>query len=101
MKHPLIFAAGLVASLALVGATSAASLQDTMESCLNKHANTTQAASVVLECNAAGGKLNDCKVVEDNSPSKGFADAALCVASALPIGAKTGTIRVPLRFTGS
>jgi hypothetical protein len=101
MKQLRYLTVGVLASLALAGAASAASLQDTMESCLNKHANTTQAASVVLECTAGGGKLSACKVVEDNSPSKGFADAALCVADAIPVGSKTGTIRVPLRFTGS
>jgi hypothetical protein len=100
MKHPRVFAIGLFGALGMVGATSAASLQDTMESCLNKHANTTQAASVVLECTAGGGKLNDCKVVEENAPSKGFGEAALCVATAIPVGSKTGTIRVPLRFAG-
>ena len=99
MKHPHIFAAGLFGALSLVSASSAASLQDTMDSCLNKHANTSQAAAVVLECTAAAGKLSDCKVVENNA-SKGFGDAAVCVAEALPVGSKTGTIRVPLRFTG-
>lgn len=101
MKHPRIFAIGLLGSLSMVGATQAASLQDSMEACLNKHANTQQSASVVLECTAGGGKLNDCKVVENSSSTKGFGDAALCVAEALPVGSKTGTIRVPLRFTGS
>jgi hypothetical protein len=100
MKHPLIFVAGLLGAASVVSASSAASLQDTMDSCLNKHANTTQAASVVLECTAAGGKLSECKVVE-NSASAGFGEAAVCVAEALPVGSKTGTIRVPLRFTGS
>jgi hypothetical protein len=99
MKHPRVFAIGLFAAMSMVGASSAASLQDTMESCLSKHANTTEAANVVLECTAAGGKLDGCKVVE-NSGAKGFGDAAICVASALPIGSKSGSIRVPLRFTG-
>ena len=48
---------------------------------------------------AAGGKLADCKVVESNG-SKGFEKAAMCVADALPIGTKTGDIKVPIRFPG-
>ena len=99
MKYPHLFVVGLLGSFVTVGAASAASLQDTMESCLNKHANTSEAAAVTLECTAAGGKLTACKVV-DNNASKGFGEAALCVADALPIGSKTGVIRVPLRFTG-
>ena len=47
------------------------------------------------------GKLSDCKVVENSAAGKGFDKAALCVAAFLPIGAKTGTIRVPLKFQGA
>ncbi len=55
----------------------------------------------MLECNAADGKLNGCKVVEAPTPANGFDKAAICVADALPIGSKTGTIRVPLKFNPS
>ena len=55
----------------------------------------------MLECNAGGGKLGGCKVVDNSAPGKGFDKAAVCVAGFLPVGAKTGTIRVPVKFTGA
>jgi hypothetical protein len=101
MKYPAIVAAGLLAAVSLAGPASAASLQDQMESCLSKHANTRQAASITLECTANGGKLSACKVVQSQAPSPGFEKAAMCVAEVLPMGDKSGTIRVPVRFPGA
>jgi hypothetical protein len=100
MKRPILMAVGIVAALAFVGQASAAGLQDQIQNCLEKHANTSQAAAITLECTAADGKLSACKVVDSNAPSKGFEAAAVCVAQVLPVGGKTGVIRVPLRFPG-
>lgn len=91
----LAMAGGLVAANACV----AADFQDQMNQCLQEHANTHDKANVMLECDAEGGKLTNCKVVE-NSGSKGFEAAAICIASAMPMAGKTGTIRVPFRFPG-
>jgi hypothetical protein len=97
----IIVAIAALGMLATASASSAGSnLQGEMTRCLNKHANVTQAAKVTLECTAAGGKLSGCKVVDSEAPSKGFEAAAICVAAALPMGDKSGVIRVPLRFTG-
>ena len=46
------------------------------------------------------GKLSGCKVLEDSKAGKGFDKAALCVADALPMGSKTGVVKVPMRFPG-
>jgi len=91
---------GFAASLVFAGASSAASFQDSMDKCIAKNANPRDAAVVMLECSAEGGKLTDCKVVENSQPSKGFDKAALCVADALPMGSKSGTVKVPMRFPG-
>ena len=40
------------------------------------------------------------KVLSDSAAGKGFDKAALCVADALPMGSKTGTVKVPMRFPG-
>jgi hypothetical protein len=101
MKYPAFVAAGLLAAVSLAGPASAANLQAQMESCLNKHANTRQAASVTLECTATAGKLSACKVVTSQAPSPGFEKAAVCVAEVLPMGDKSGTVRVPVRFPGA
>jgi hypothetical protein len=45
--------------------------------------------------------LTDCKVTVAPSPDNGFDKAALCVANLLPIGSKTGTVKVPIRFQGA
>jgi hypothetical protein len=100
MKTFIKIITGAALSFAFVGSSAAANFQETMGACLTKHANTRDAAVVMLECNADGGKLTDCKVVENSQPSKGFDKAALCVADALPMGAKTGTVKVPMRFPG-
>ena len=52
-----------------------------------------------IEIGATDCYLTNCTVAENNA-SKGFEKAALCVADALPIGAKTGDIKVPIRFPG-
>ena len=59
------------------------------------------AATVMLECSADGGKLSGCVVLQDSAAGKGFDKAALCVAEAVPMGAKTGQVKVPMRFPGS
>ena len=92
---------GAALSLSLVGASSAGSFEESMSKCLTKHANTRDAATVMLECTAADGKLSNCSVVSDSSGGKGFDKAALCVAEALPMGSKTGQVKVPMRFPGS
>ena len=91
---------GAALSLSLAGASSAGSFEESMSKCLTKHANTRDAAVVMLECNADGGKLSGCKVLEDSKAGKGFDKAALCVADALPMGSKTGVVKVPMRFPG-
>ena len=86
--------------MAFAGASAAADFQESMSKCLTKHANTREAATVMLECNATAGKLSGCKVLEDNKAGKGFDKAALCIADALPMGSKTGVVKVPMRFPG-
>ena len=90
-----------VAALAIAGSACAADFQAQVDRCLSAHANTHDAASVMLECDANGGKLANCKVLENSAPaSKGFDKAALCVAEALPMPGKTGAVKIPLRFAG-
>jgi hypothetical protein len=100
MKKVIAVLSGVSLSLVLAGATSASSFEDSMSRCLSKNANTRDAANVTLDCTAEGGKLSNCKVVTESAPGKGFDKAALCVADALPIGAKTGQVKVPVRFPG-
>jgi hypothetical protein len=100
MKNVIAVVGGISLSLVLVSATAAASFEESMTRCLTKNANTKDAATVMLDCNADGGKLSACKVVSDSSPGKGFDKAALCVADSLPIGSKTGEVKVPMRFPG-
>ena len=101
MKYSTAIVGGFLASFALAGVASAESYADQVGKCLTQFANENDAASVTLECTAGGGKLSDCKVVENSAGGKGFDKAALCVAAYLPVGSKTGTIRVPVRFPGS
>src|SRR3954471_19775834 len=91
---------GVALSLVLSGASSAASFQESMAKCLTKNANTKDAAVVMLQCTATGGKLGGCSVLSDSAPGKGFDKAALCVAEAMPIGDKTGDVKIPMRFPG-
>jgi len=100
MKKVIAVMSGLGLSLVLVSATSAASFEESMSRCLSKNANTRDAATVMLDCTADGGKLSACKVVSESAPGKGFDKAALCVADVLPIGSRTGEVKVPLRFPG-
>ena len=100
MKNVIAVVGGISLSLVLASATAAASFEESMTRCLTKNANTRDAATVMLDCNADGGKLSACKVVSDSSPGKGFDKAALCVADSLPIGSKTGEVKVPMRFPG-
>lgn len=90
----------VVMSLALAGAANAASFQESMAKCLVKNANTKDAATVMLQCKASGGKLDGCTVLSDSAPGKGFDKAALCVAEAMPIGDKSGDLKIPMRFPG-
>lgn len=102
MKKIILTAVATLGVLSFASASSAGgNLQMEMTKCLERHANTRQPAKVTLECTAADGKLSNCKVVESEAPSKGFEAAAVCVAAALPMGGKSGVIRVPLRFTGA
>jgi hypothetical protein len=100
MKKIIAISSGLGISLALAGASVAGSFEDSMTRCLTKNANTRDAAVVMLGCTANGGKLSDCKVISDSAPGKGFDKAAICVADALPMGGKTGDVKVPMRFPG-
>jgi hypothetical protein len=100
MKKVIAVMGGVSLSLMLASATAAASFEESMARCLSKNANTRDSAVVMLDCTAQGGKLSGCKVASDSAPGKGFDKAALCVAEVLPIGAKTGEVKVPLRFPG-
>ena len=102
MKSKYVILGGVLGAFAIVGsaAADAKSYQAAVEKCLSQYANASDSATVTLECEAAGGKLDGCKVV-DNTGTKGFAQAAMCVAKEIPIGDKTGTIKVPVRFAGA
>lgn len=100
MKKVLMVTGGVFLSFSLAGASQAGSFEESLSKCLIKHANTRDAAMVMLECTAADGKLSACKVLEDSKAGKGFDKAALCVADALPMGARTGVVKVPMRFPG-
>lgn len=101
MKKSVGFAVCLAAAATFVGPAFAASLSDQFTNCVSKFANPRQSVSVMLECTAGDGKLSDCKVDDAPSPANGFDKAALCVADILPIGSKTGTVKVPIRFQGA
>jgi hypothetical protein len=96
-----IFAAGAAVAMLIATPAVAGSLAEQFASCASKFASSTKSASVMLECTAAEGKLTDCKVVEAPSPAAGFDKAAMCVAEALPIGSRTGSIKVPIKFEPS
>ena len=100
MKKVITVMGGISLSLVLASATAAASFEESMSRCLAKNANTRDSATVMLDCTADGGKLSSCKVLSDSAPGKGFDKAALCVAEVLPIGSKTGEVKVPMRFPG-
>ncbi|HEX7885945.1 MAG TPA: energy transducer TonB [Phenylobacterium sp.] len=100
MQKAVSLFGGVVLSVALASAASAASFQESMSKCLTKNANTREAATVMLQCTANGGKLDGCTVVSDSAPGKGFDKAALCVAQAMPMGDKSGDVKIPMRFPG-
>ena len=100
MKKVIALMGGISLSLVVSSATTAASFEESMARCLSKNANTRDSAVVMLDCNADGGKLSGCKVLSDTAPGKGFDKAALCVAEVLPMGSKTGEVKVPMRFPG-
>ncbi|GAA0539914.1 hypothetical protein FHS83_003772 [Rhizomicrobium palustre] len=96
MMKVAVFLAGAVM---IAAPCAAGSLAEQFSSCAAKF-SVKSTASVMLECNAADGKLNDCKVVTADGAAN--ADkAALCVAEALPVGSKTGSIKVPIKFDPS
>ncbi|NBU28538.1 MAG: hypothetical protein EBS42_10135 [Caulobacteraceae bacterium] len=101
MNKSFVFAGVACVMMSVSVPASAADLSAQMGKCLTKHANTKQAANITVECTAADGKLSGCKVIQSEAPSKGFEQAAICVAEVLPMGAKSGTIRVPVRFPGA
>jgi hypothetical protein len=88
----------MIGSLFLVSGALAESFQTHATQCVEKFANPSVTASVVLECTAGGGKLSACKVVDNTAAGKGFDKAAICLADFLPMGSKEGTVRVPLKF---
>jgi len=102
MKKSFLFSVTLACGvLAMGNAYAESAFESHVTECVSKFANANDAATVMLECTAGGGKLSDCKVVENTTPNKGFEKAAVCVASGLPVGSKTGAIRVPIRFAGA
>jgi len=101
MQKAVSLFGGVALSFVLASGVSAASFQESMAKCLVKNANTKDSATVMLQCTATGGKLDGCQVLSDSAPGKGFDKAALCVADVLPIGSKTGVVKVPVRFPGS
>ena len=99
MKNSIAIAGGIIGSFLIAGSSLAdGGFQAHMSQCVEKFASPSGSASVMLECTAEGGKLNDCKVVENSAPGKGFDKAAACVAAFLPMGARTGVVRVPVKF---
>jgi hypothetical protein len=101
MKKSIAFTAGMVGSFFLGGTALAEGFQQHVTACVEKYADPSMTASVMLECTAGGGKLTGCKVVDNSAAGKGFDKAAMCLADFLPMGSKTGTIRVPLKFQAS
>jgi hypothetical protein len=101
MKIKSATAAGMFLALtAAAGSAAAGSFDENMAKCLDKFANAHDTAVVLLECTVAGVKASNCKVLEIDQANKGFDKAAVCVAEALPLGARTGQIKIPVRFPG-
>jgi len=90
--------AGVAGLMVLAAPSFAASLAEQFANCASKFASSSKSASVMLSCTAADGKLTDCKVDTVDPPGSGFDKAALCVADALPVGSRTGAIKVPIKF---
>jgi hypothetical protein len=93
-----VLVAGVAVAMLIATPAVAGSLAEQFASCASKFASSSKSASVMLECTAADGKLSDCKVLEAPTPVAGFDKAAMCVAEALPIGSRTGSIKVPIKF---
>ena len=93
-----VLIAGAAVAMLIATPAVAGSLAEQFASCASKFASSSKSASVMLECTAADGKLSDCKVLEAPSPAAGFDKAAMCVAEALPVGSRTGSIKVPIKF---
>jgi hypothetical protein len=99
MKKSIAIAGGVIAGFFLVSSPLAeGGFQQHVTACVDKYADPNMTASVMLECTAGGGKLTACKVVDNSAAGKGFDKAAMCLADFLPMGTRTGTIRVPLKF---
>ena len=98
MKKSIAAAVGIAGSFFLVSNALAGGFQEHVTQCVEKFADPNMTASVMLECTAGGGKLSDCKVVDNSAAGKGFDKAAMCLADFLPMGSKTGSVRVPLKF---
>lgn len=96
-----VLAGGAAVAMLIATPAVAGSLAEQFASCASKFASSSKAASVMLECTAADGKLTDCKVVDAPTPAAGFDKAAMCVAEALPVGSRTGSIKVPIKFEPS
>lgn len=101
MKKAFVAGGALAVALMFGGTVSAEGFQDHIDKCVDKFASHNYSANVTLECTAAAGKLSACKVVDETNAGKGFDKAAMCVADFLPMGSKTGSVRVPLKFQGS
>ena len=89
---------GAAGIMMVVEPALAGDLASQFRECVSKYANNRQSVSVMLQCTAANGKLSDCTVTDAPSPVNGFDKAAICVADILPIGSKTGSVKVPIRF---
>ena len=87
-----------VSATITTGALAEGTFQSHYTDCVDKFATNAAGASVTLECTAVAGRLGACKVMDNSAPGKGFDRAAVCVAAFLPMGAKTGVVRVPVRF---
>jgi hypothetical protein len=98
MRKLTVITAALAGMVSLAGSVQAGSLSEAYGTCVERFANHKQTVTVMLLCTAADGKLADCKVLEAPSPANGFDKAAMCVADVLPIGSKTGPIKVPILF---
>jgi hypothetical protein len=102
MHKSIAVVAGASMSLIMAhGVLAEGAFQQHYAKCVDQFATSNEAASVMLECNAGGGKLDACKVKENSSPGKGFDKAAICIAAFLPVGSKTGSVQVPIKFVGA
>ena len=95
VKFGVLLASAAVMAVLVIPA-EAGSLAEAFVSCAQKY-SISKPASVMLECTAADGKLSECKVL-DAGTLPGADKAAICVADALPVGSRTGSIKVPIKF---